>query len=84
MSRSASAATWTDVANLFPASPDELSAVMPVLLSAAADWLLLGGVERLIDYYAGDVDPPEYLAALLAAGFEPLSRNERGWELPVS
>jgi hypothetical protein len=58
-----------------------LGDVMPVLLSAAAEWLLLGGVDRLIDYYADDVDPPEYLEILERCGFVRLSTNERGWEL---
>jgi GNAT superfamily N-acetyltransferase len=79
--RSESATTWTDVGNLFATQPATVDSVMPALFSAAAEWLLLGGVERIIDYYADDVHPPEYLAALHRLGFTPLSTNERGWTL---
>ena len=83
LTRSLSATTWTDVGNLFVTEPNPLERVMPALLSAAADWLLLGGVERLIDYWAPDVHQPEYLGTLERLGFERLSTNERGWTLPV-
>jgi hypothetical protein len=83
LSRSTSSLSWTDVGNLATIGPATLGEVMPALLSAAADWLLLGGVDRLIDYYAEDVDPPEYLAILERCGFTRLSTNERGWELPI-
>ncbi|MGI9596760.1 MAG: GNAT family N-acetyltransferase [Acidimicrobiales bacterium] len=81
LARSSSGAGWTDIGNLFPTDPDSSTTVMPALLSAAADWLSLGGVDRLIDYYAADVHEPEYLAILSRLGFERLSTNERGWEL---
>ncbi len=81
LARSTTATTWTDVGNLFATESHDLESVMPALLSAAADWLLLGGVERLIDYYADDVHPPEYLAILHRLGFVPLTTNERGWTL---
>jgi hypothetical protein len=81
LTRSTSGASWTDVGNLTTSKPEMLDEVMPALLSAAAEWLLLGGVERLIDYYAEDVDPPRYLAILERCGFTRLSTNERGWEL---
>jgi hypothetical protein len=81
LTRSSTALAWTDVGNLAAAEPEMLGDVMPVLLSAAAEWLLLGGVDRLIDYYADDVDPPEYLEILERCGFVRLSTNERGWEL---
>jgi hypothetical protein len=83
LSRSTSTLSWTDVGNLSVTAPEMLGEVMPALLSTAADWLLLGGVDRLIDYYADDVDPPEYLAILEECGFTRLSTNERGWELPA-
>ncbi|MGF1597571.1 MAG: GNAT family N-acetyltransferase [Acidimicrobiales bacterium] len=81
---SASGALWTDVGNLFATDPGQLPSVMPALLAAAADWLLLGGVDRIIDYYADDVDDPAYLAVLERLGFRLLSINERGWDLPIS
>ena len=42
-------------------------------------WLLLGGVTRLIDYWAADVDPPSYITALERAAFRTLVRNDRGF-----
>ncbi|MEM7340540.1 MAG: N-acetyltransferase [Actinomycetota bacterium] len=81
LSRSISAATWTDVGNLFPSEGTILTEVMPALVSAAAEWLLLGGIDRLIDYYAPDVHPPEYLAVLQQLGFTRLATNERGWTM---
>jgi hypothetical protein len=83
LTRSTSRLSWTDVSNLTIAEPERTGEVMPALLSAAAEWLLVGGVNRLIDYYADDVDPPEYLAILEECGFMRLSTNERGWELPA-
>ncbi len=83
LARSAAGAHWTDVGNLFATDPTELPTVMPALLSAAAAWLRLGGIDRLIDYFAPDVHPPDYLATLHKLGFTTLSRNERGWELPL-
>jgi len=41
---------------------------IPALLSAWADWLLPGGVTRLVDYTAEDADAPSYLAELERAG----------------
>ncbi len=79
LARSTAGATWTDVGNLFATAPTTLDSVMPALLSAAAEWLLLGGIERIIDYYADDVHPPEYLAVLHRLGFQRLSTNDRGW-----
>jgi hypothetical protein len=83
LSRSTSASSWTDVGNLSATPPQTPGDVMPALLSAAADWLLLGGVDRLIDYYAEDIEQPEYLAILERCGFTRLSTNERGWELKI-
>ncbi len=81
LAKSKSGTTWSDVGNLFATSPTTLESVMPALMSAAASWLLLGGIDRLIDYYADDFHPPEYLAVLRRLGFERLSTNERVWTL---
>lgn len=81
MARSTTATHWTDVGNLFVIDGQDRGEVMPGLLSAAARWLLLGGVERLVDYYADDVNPPDYLAGLYRAGFTHLVTNQRGWQL---
>ena len=81
LTRSATGTTWTDVGNLFVTEPESLTSVMPALLSAAAEWLTLGGVDRLMDYYADDVHPPAYLTVLHQLGFTRLTTNERGWSL---
>ena len=57
---------------------------IPALLSARADWLLPGGVTRLVDYTAEDADAPSYLAELERAGLRVLVRNERGFSKVVA
>lgn len=79
MARSTSATSWADVGNLAVATGLPRAEVIPELLSVAARWLLLGGVERLVDYLADDVDVPGYAAILTGAGFEALVTTERGW-----
>jgi hypothetical protein len=79
MTRSSVAASWADVGNLIVRDETELPWAMPQLLSVAAEWLLLGGVTRLVDYWAQDVDPPDYLDQLVQLGFTKLVVNERGF-----
>jgi hypothetical protein len=79
MTRSSTAIRWADVGNLVVHDADQHATVLPELLSVVADWLLLGGVNRLIVYWAEDIDPIDELAELKRAGFEPLVRNERGF-----
>ena len=79
MARSSVSARWADVGNLIVPDEHELSWAMPQLLSAAAEWLLLGGVTRLVDYWANDVDPASYLDQLEELGFQRLVVNERGF-----
>ncbi len=81
LQRSSAPIAWADVGNLFPAQDCDLDTVMGPLLAAAARWLQLGGVERLIDYYAPDVHQPRYLEILTDLGFTELTVNHRGWEL---
>ncbi|HUF99916.1 MAG TPA: hypothetical protein VMM60_17455 [Ilumatobacter sp.] len=81
-SRNAPATSWAAIGNLHIADKTNHAETMPALLALAAEWLLLGGVNRLIAYYADDVDPPEYLTTLHVVGFTRLARTERGWELP--
>ncbi len=69
-----------DVGNLILADGAEPVTVIPALLSTAARWLLLGGITRLIDYWAADVDPPDHLTELQRAGFRTLVRNDRGFQ----
>lgn len=83
MARSSVATRWADVGYLTFPDDDILDTAMPPLLSAAADWLLLGGVTRLVDYWAQDVDPPEYLAGLERLGFRRLVVNERGFQRSI-
>ena len=81
LQRSSAATTWADIGNLFPTDADDLAQVMPALIGAAARWLQLGGVNRLVDYYAPDVHRPEYVEILLALAFTALTTHHRGWEL---
>ena len=78
LARSSLAAHWADVGNLILNNDADPTVVIPGLLSTAARWLLLGGITRLIAYWAADVDPPEYLSELQRAGFETLVRTDRG------
>ena len=78
MARSSVAARWAEVGNLIVPNERQLSWAMPQLLSVAAEWLLLGRVTRLVDYWAKDVDPPSYLDQLQQVGFQTLVVNERG------
>jgi hypothetical protein len=83
MARSQAAARWADVGNLIVSDERQLPWAMPQLLSLAAEWLLLGGVTRLADYWAKDVDPPAYLDVLEELGFTTLVANERGLRLSL-
>jgi len=83
MARSAVATRWADIGNLTLHDAADANVVMPALLSAGANWLLLGGVTRLVDYWAEDVHPAGYLAQLERAGFQSLVRNERGFTRPT-
>lgn len=78
--RSSTAARWADIGNLVIHDRVDADQAVPLLLSVAAEWLLLGGVTRLVDYWADDVDPPERLTQLQRAGFRMLVRNERGFQ----
>lgn len=80
LARSWVATNWADVGNLIVGAGADAAAVIPALLSTAARWLLLGGITRLIDYWAADVDPPEYLTSLQRAGFQTLVCNDRGFQ----
>ncbi len=83
MGRSSVAVRWADIGNLILHDGTDPVGAVPALLSAGAEWLLLGGVTRLLDYWAQDVDPPGRLAQLENAGFQRLVRNERGFTRAV-
>ena len=78
MARSSVGARWADVGNLIVPNEDQLAWAVPQLFSAGAEWLLLGGVTRLVEYWAADEDPPGYLDQLQQLGFRTLVRNDRG------
>jgi len=84
MARSSVAARWADIGNLIVRQGTNPAwAMPPVLLSVAAEWLLLGGVTRLVDYGSRDINPPEHLAQLERAGFGVLVHNQRGFQRSV-
>lgn len=83
MARSSVAVRWADVGNLAVSEGADPELVVPALLAAGAEWLLLGGVERLVHYWAEGEDSPEELALLERAGFAVLVRNERGFRRSV-
>ncbi len=83
MARSSVAARWADIGNLIVREDTDPAWAMPVLLSVSAEWLLLGGVTRLVDYWSRDNSPPEHLAQLERAGFGVLVHNQRGFQRSV-
>jgi GNAT superfamily N-acetyltransferase len=74
-----------DVGNLRVAEPYRRHGVGSWLLSQAADWLNLAGVDRLLDYAwlegtdPGGIDYADQRAFLAAVGFRELTRTRRGW-----
>ena len=76
--------TWCDVGGVYVDDDlDNALAIRSALYSTAAEWLLLGGVERLLDYYSADVLSPMYLETLVSLGFTKLVENDRGWRMPA-
>jgi GNAT superfamily N-acetyltransferase len=72
-------AGWSDVGNLLVGEPYRRQGVATWLLAGAAEWLRLGGIERLVAYAW-----PEHAAELAfyaSAGFRELTRTRRGWVL---
>ena len=63
-------AGWADIGNLVTRDDETRRS----LLAAAAEWLRLGGVKRLVAY----ADPDE-VGIYTASGFRELVRTERGW-----
>ena len=76
---------WADVGNLRVTERYRRRGVASWLLGQAADWLLLAGADRLLDYAwldgsdPGGQDYANYRAFLPAAGFRELTRTRRGW-----
>jgi GNAT superfamily N-acetyltransferase len=72
-------AGWSDVGNLLVGEPHRRRGVATWILAGAADWLRLGGVERLVAYaLPEDADELGFYAS---AGFRELTRTRRGWVL---
>jgi hypothetical protein len=71
---------WADVGNLWVADGEGLADIGGWLLARAAEWLRLAGVGRILDYATPDEE--QRIGLLEAAGFELLTRTERGWERP--
>ena len=68
---------WADIGNLWVSEEHRRSGIASWLLGIAADWLRLGGIQRLLAYAW-----PEHkaeLAFLTRHGFGELVRTERGW-----
>jgi GNAT superfamily N-acetyltransferase len=68
---------WSDIGNLWVAEAIRRRGIATWLLAAAADWLRLGGVQRLVAY-ASPAAAGE-LALFARNGFCELVRTERGW-----
>jgi hypothetical protein len=79
MARSSVAVRWADVGNRMLLEGTDPGSALPALFAAGAEWLLLGGVTRVLDYWAEDIDPPSELAQLQRAGFHVLVHTERGF-----
>jgi GNAT superfamily N-acetyltransferase len=73
-------AGWSDVGNLHVAEEHRRRGIGTWLLAHAADWLRLGGIERLVDY--AFPEQQDVLGFLAANGFRELTRTERGWRKP--
>jgi GNAT superfamily N-acetyltransferase len=68
---------WADIGNLWVTEAQRRRGVATWLLGIAADWLRLGGVERLLTYaWPSEVNE---LAFIEHHGFRELVRTERGW-----
>ena len=73
-------AGWADVGNLQVGEPHRRKGVATWLVASAAEWLRLGGVERLLSY--AEPDDAVSLAFHEHAGFRELTRTRRGWTRP--
>jgi GNAT superfamily N-acetyltransferase len=72
---------WADIGNLWIAEEHRRRGIATWLLGIAADWLRLGGIDRLLTYtWPSEV---EELAFVEQLGFRELVRTERGWTRQV-
>lgn len=72
-------AGWSDIGNLLVGEPYRRRGVATWMLVGAADWLRLGGIERLVAY--AWPQHADELAFYASAGFRELTRTRRGWVL---
>jgi GNAT superfamily N-acetyltransferase len=75
--RNPESVVWADVGNLRVSEEHRRRGIATWLLGHAADWLRLGGVERLADYAWPEQE--DLLAFLHVSGFRELTRTNRGW-----
>lgn len=72
-------AGWADIGNLCVREHDRRRGVGTWMVAHAAEWLRLGGVERLLSYVERGHD--DELGFSLAVGFRALTTTRRGWVL---
>jgi GNAT superfamily N-acetyltransferase len=70
-------AGWADIGNLQVVEQHRRKGLGTFLLAQEAEWLRLGGVDRLVDY--AWPEQADVLGFLAASGFRELTRTERGW-----
>jgi hypothetical protein len=75
-------AGWADVWELHVEEAMRRRGIATWLVGHGADWLRLGGTERLLDYVVVGEDDG-HLAFATALGFRDLTRTRRGWERPA-
>jgi GNAT superfamily N-acetyltransferase len=68
---------WADVGNLHVDAANRRRGIGRSLVARAAEWLRLGGVDRLLAY--ADADDRACLEFLRRVGFLELTRTRRGW-----
>jgi GNAT superfamily N-acetyltransferase len=68
---------WSDIGNLWVNEELRRQRIGSWLLGAAADWLRLGGIQRLITY--AWPEQRDQLGFAAHHGFQELVRTERGW-----
>jgi GNAT superfamily N-acetyltransferase len=75
--RNPESVVWADIGNLCVMEEHRRRGIATWLLGNTADWLRLGGVERLASYVWPEQD--DLLSFLRATGFRELTRTARGW-----
>jgi GNAT superfamily N-acetyltransferase len=68
---------WSDIGNLWVTEELRRQGIGTWLLAAGADWLRLGGIQRLLTYARPEQEDEFGFAA--RHGFHELVRTERGW-----